>query len=101
VFYDQLEVRSAGTERDADNPVSSDDVDWADTIFVMEARHRKRLQTTFGSALAQKRIVVLGIPDDYEFMQPELIEILEERMRVHLKPLANTNLELEAAARAS
>jgi predicted protein tyrosine phosphatase len=101
VFFDRLAVRSAGTERDADNPVSRDDVNWADTIFVMEARHRKRLQNMFGSALAQKRIVVLGILDDYEFMQPELIELLEERMRVYLEGFVNTNLELEAVSRAS
>jgi predicted protein tyrosine phosphatase len=100
VFYDRLSVRSAGTERDADNPVSRDDVEWADVIFVMELRHRKRLQNMFGAALAQKRIVVLGIPDDYEFMQPELIELLEERMRVHLEPFINTNLELEEISRA-
>ena len=101
MFFDRLALRSAGTERDADNPVSRDDVSWADTVFVMESRHRKRLQNMFGSALAQKRIVVLGIPDDYEFMQPELIELLEERMRVHLEPFVNTNLELEKASRAS
>ncbi len=80
-----LEVRSAGTERDADNPVSSDDVDWAEVIFVMELRHKKRLQQMFGRQLAQKQIVVLGIPDDYEFMQPELVELLTRKVTPYLE----------------
>lgn len=40
VFYglSGIEVRSAGTERDAENVISRDDLEWADMIFVMEAR---------------------------------------------------------------
>lgn len=80
-----LEVRSAGTERDADNPVSSDDVEWAEMIFVMESRHKKRLGQMFGRLLAQKRIVVLGVPDDYEFMQPELVALLTLKVTPYLE----------------
>ena len=80
-----LEVRSAGTERDADSPVSSDDLDWAELIFVMESRHKKRLGQMFGRQLAQKRVVVLGIPDDYEFMQPELVELLTLKITPYLE----------------
>ena len=79
-------VRSAGTERDADNPVSSDDVAWADVIFVMESRHKKRLQQMFARLLAHKRIVVLGIPDDYGFMQPELVALLADKITPYLEP---------------
>ena len=51
-----------------------------DLIFVMERRHRSQLQQRFGSLLRQKRLIVLSIPDDYDFMQTELVELL--RLRV-------------------
>ena len=79
-----LEVRSAGTERDADNAISSDDIDWAEVIFVMESRHKKRLQQMFGALLAHKRFV-LGISDDYEFMQPELVTMLPLKVTLYLE----------------
>lgn len=87
VFFETpgVTVRSAGTERDADNPISSDDVDWAEVIFVMESRHKKRLQQMFSRLLAQKRVIMLGIPDDYEFMQAELVALLTVKVKPHLE----------------
>jgi len=60
-----VEVYSAGTNPDADNPISSDQIQWADIIFVMEQTHRKKLNNRFQSLLTDKKVVVLGIPDDY------------------------------------
>lgn len=85
-----LAVRSAGTERDADNPISSDDVDWAEVIFVIESRYKKRLQQMFGRLLVQKRIIVLGIPDDYEFMQAELVALLTVKVTPYLEASIHT-----------
>jgi predicted protein tyrosine phosphatase len=79
-----LEVLSAGTSPDADNPISSDLIEWAEIIFVMENVHRAKLNRQFGSLLRAKRIVVLGIPDRYRYMDPELIELLRERVPAHL-----------------
>jgi predicted protein tyrosine phosphatase len=87
-----LEVRSAGTERDAEVVVSGEDVDWADVVFVMEPRHRKRLDTIFGKGMAGKRVVVLGIPDDFEFMQPELIALLEAKLEPFLGRITHTSV---------
>ena len=42
----------------------------------MENAHRRRLQSRHARQLKDKRVVVLGIPDDYAFMQPELVELL-------------------------
>lgn len=69
-------------------------MEWADVIFVMEGRHKKRLQTMFGGVLAQKRIVSLGIPDEYEFMQPALIELLEQRVTPYLEGIIKTQTGL-------
>ena len=72
-----IEVSSAGTASDAECPVSGDLIDWADDIVVMEARQARQLRKKFAAALKDKRLVSLDIADDYEFMQPELVEQLE------------------------
>ncbi len=73
----QHHVRSAGTENEARIRVSENLVHWAALIFVMEKKHKIRLKERFGDLLADKEIVVLDIPDEYEYMDAELIEILE------------------------
>lgn len=79
------QAASAGTSPDAEQPVDPEQLEWADLIFVMEARHKRILTQRFGRTLRGKRIVVLGIPDEFEFMQPELVELLEARVRPHLR----------------
>jgi predicted protein tyrosine phosphatase len=71
-----LETDSAGLADDADTPVSVEQLRWAEWIFVMEPTHRRRLDSRYRAHLKGKRVVVLGIRDDYDFMQPELIELL-------------------------
>lgn len=72
-----LSVRSAGTSSTARRRVSVEDIRWADVIFVMEDQHRSRLLAEFPVALVQKPLLVLDIPDDYELMEPELVQQLE------------------------
>lgn len=79
-----IEVSSAGTNHDAENPVTPELLEWADTIFVMERHHRNKLQKRFRSSLNGKRIVCLDIPDEYEFMDPGLIRLLEARLARYL-----------------
>jgi predicted protein tyrosine phosphatase len=73
-----LSVRSAGTSSSARRKVSEDDVRWADVIFVMEEKHKSRLVTEFTSLIKNKTIHVLDIPDEYKYMDPELVEQLEQ-----------------------
>jgi predicted protein tyrosine phosphatase len=79
-----IEVAFAGTNHDAENPLTSELVRWADLIVVMEAAHRSKVQRRFRRDLNGKRIVCLGIPDDYAFMDPELVRLLQARMSRHL-----------------
>jgi predicted protein tyrosine phosphatase len=79
-----IEVSSAGTNNDAENPLDAEQIEWADVIVAMERQHRNKLQRRFKSALKSKRLVVLDIPDDYEFMDPELIKLLQAKMLRHL-----------------
>ncbi len=77
---DGLEAASAGTAPDAECVVSEDLIEWADTIFCMEQRQKKLLQTRFAKILQGKRLVVLGIPDRYGYMQEELVGLLKARV---------------------
>lgn len=78
--YEGIETQSAGVSKDADTPISAEVIEWADMIFVMEPIHKEKLIKAFGPLLRTKRVTVLGIPDNYRFMQPELIALLEERV---------------------
>lgn len=79
-----VETASAGVNNDADMHVSQELLEWADLIFVMEQIHRKKLTARFTSELANKRIICLGISDDYEYMAPALIKLLEARVGRYL-----------------
>ncbi|MCR4296924.1 MAG: low molecular weight protein tyrosine phosphatase family protein [Elusimicrobia bacterium] len=72
-----VEAMSAGLNNDAAAPVSSDLIEWADILVVMEQAHKIKLSRKFRSSLKGKRVVVLGIPDEYEYMQPELVQRLK------------------------
>jgi predicted protein tyrosine phosphatase len=80
-----IEVASAGTNHNADNPLTHELVSWADIIFVMEKAHRAKLQRKFRASLKSARVVCLDIPDNYEFMDVGLISLLEARVPKHLK----------------
>ena len=75
-----MEVASAGTDHDAETPLSTDLGECADIIVVMEKAHRNKLQRRFRAALKHARLICLDIPDDYEFMQPELVRLLEAKL---------------------
>ncbi len=80
-----LDVRSAGTSSDALVQVNQRMLEWADTIFIMELEHRRRLEEMFPTHPALARLICLDIPDDYLFLQPELVALLEERVEAHLQ----------------
>ena len=71
-------ARSAGTSPSARRRVSADDLQWADIIVVMEKKHKSRLSSAFAPFLRGKTIHVLDIPDEYGYMDPELVGILRE-----------------------
>ena len=80
-------VRSAGTEDGARIKVTAGHLGWADVIVVMEKKHKERLRQKFPEEFAGKKCVCLFIPDDYEYMEPALIELLREKMREHFPDL--------------
>ena len=72
-----LNVRSGGTSPNARHTVSGQDIQWADVILVMEQKHKSRLMAEFTSMLLGKPVHVLDIPDEYRYMDAELVEMLE------------------------
>lgn len=89
--YKALEVRSAGLNNDAEIPLGNDDVIWADIIFVMEQRHKTKLKKRFKAQLDKQKLICLGIPDDYEFMQAELIAILQQKVTPFIQDYLTLN----------
>ena len=75
-----VETDSAGLGADATVPLSPEQIAWATIIFVMEKAHRNKLSAKFKRHLNGKRIICLDIPDDYDFMQPDLIQLLEAKV---------------------
>ena len=80
IFRDdnRFSVKSAGTSKTARIRVNSNHIAWAERIFVMEDKHKKRLFEGFGSTLNDKEIIVLDIPDEYQYMDEDLIKELKE-----------------------
>lgn len=79
-----IQVRSAGTQPDARIVVTAGHIGWADIIFLMEKSHLNRLRGKFPEALQGKRTITLLIPDEYEFMQAELIDELHAKVSRYL-----------------
>ena len=78
-------VRSAGTEKGARIRVTEGLLGWADLIFVMEKKHGDRLGSKFSGSLKGKNVICLQIPDNYEYMEPELVEILQAKLSQYLE----------------
>jgi predicted protein tyrosine phosphatase len=79
-----VEAIGAGTSKDSETPLSGDLIDWADIILPMERVQKSKITSKYSQLLRDKKMVVLGIPDQYEYMQPELVAILESKVGRYL-----------------
>ena len=77
-----VETKSAGTDLDAVVTLNPELVDWADVVVFMEDHHRKTAtgRRALKRALYRKQQVVLGVPDEYERMDPVLVSLLKEKL---------------------
>jgi predicted protein tyrosine phosphatase len=92
-----LDVRSAGTATDALARVNRQMLDWADQIFIMDDQQRKALERRFRGHPALARLICLDIPDDFTFLQPELVMLLCSRVIPHL-PRSDADADTDADA---
>jgi predicted protein tyrosine phosphatase len=81
IFRNEPNIESdfAGLSDDADVPLSVEQIEWASIVALMEKRQIARLKVKYTKHLKGKRLVCLDIPDDYAFMQPELVDLLQSR----------------------
>jgi predicted protein tyrosine phosphatase len=87
-----LDVRSAGTSGDAMVRVNQQMLDWADVIFTMDDDQRRWLELTFPAHPAVPRLICLDIADEYQFLEPALVKLLEERVTSHLDKSVDKSL---------
>ena len=79
------DVRSAGTEQRARVKLTEGMLGWADRVFVMERKHADRIRQHFPELAPTKTITILDIPDDFMFMDDELIDILRHRLAAFIE----------------
>lgn len=75
---ERFNVRSAGLSEQSPHKLSYKDIEWADVILVMEKEHRTRIHQKF-DCQGFPKIIILDIPDIYNYMDEELIEILQTK----------------------
>jgi protein-tyrosine phosphatase len=75
-----LNVKSAGTSSSAKIKLSAKIILWSDLIFVMEKKHKQKMIQYFPTETDDKKIIILDVPDEYQFMDPELIEEIETKV---------------------
>jgi len=78
--YSNVNAISAGTNKDSETTVSGDLIEWADVILVMEKVHKTKISKAFPNLLKGKKLAVLSIQDNYQFMDEELIQILKRKV---------------------
>jgi len=78
LFKKRFKTKSAGLYNE--NPVSENEISWADKIIVMESEQRSEIAKRFPKLYMQKQIVSLDIPDIFRCDQPELIDLLNSKV---------------------
>jgi len=51
----------------------------------MEKKHADRLRSKFPASIQGKQVICLQIPDNYKYMQPDLVEILQAKLSLYLE----------------
>ena len=79
MFKNIFETQSAGLYNKS--PVTTRQLLWADIVMVMEDTQRTEIAHRFPQQYMQKRILSLNIPDVYHYNQPELIRLLQTKVK--------------------
>ncbi len=73
-----MHVRSRGTSRAAKRRLTAADLEWADIVIAMENKHLSRMRSEFPHASRAVEMFCADIPDDYQYMDPELQQLIRE-----------------------
>ena len=75
----RFSIRSAGLSPKSERKISENDLNWADLVLVMETEQRSKIRDLY-CHMELPVIEIMHIPDDFEFLDEELIEILTEKI---------------------
>lgn len=78
------DVKSAGTAAGAVIKLTEKHLNWADLIFVMERKHEQHIKANFKIKEITEKLIVLDIPDNYKYMDEDLILTLETAVGPYL-----------------
>ncbi|MGH1542046.1 MAG: low molecular weight protein tyrosine phosphatase family protein [Arenicella sp.] len=82
--HPNFNTRSAGTSPRARKTIGPADIRWADIRFVMEKKYKNKLIAEFTRMVDHKPIHILDIPDEYKYMDPDLVRELESIVELYL-----------------
>ena len=85
----RFNIKSAGLSPQSEIHINEKHIEWADLVFVMDNEQRKRIVGQYRDALNLPPIEVVDIPDEYEYLDNELIDILTDRINGTLKAIYN------------
>ncbi len=74
----RVKVRSAGVSKSARRLVTIRDIEWTDLVMVMETKHCQQLRKRFSEAISRDCCHVLDISDEYEYLDSELIALIQQ-----------------------
>ena len=80
----RVEVRSAGVSAASKTKLTEAHIEWADLILVMEKKYKERIVEVFKRRKSVPKIESLEIPDEYEYMDDELVQILKASIEPYL-----------------
>lgn len=80
----RFSIRSVGLSAKSNRQIGDRDIIWSDLIFVMEDGQASRVSGVFRH-LGLPPIHVLNIPDEYEYLDEELIDLLTDRINSTLR----------------
>ena len=79
----RFNIRSVGLSPHSVRKISENDIHRADLIFVMETDQRSKIKDLYRH-IELPMIDILNIPDDYEFMDDELVDLLTDKINYTL-----------------
>jgi predicted protein tyrosine phosphatase len=80
----RINIRSVGLSEGSERKINEKDLQWASLILVMENKHKVRTMDMY-KGLEIPKIIVLGIKDEYKYLDQELCEILKLKIEDAIK----------------
>ena len=84
----RFNIRSVGLSFQSERKITEKDLTWSNSILVMEKNQKNKIREIY-NFLELPKIEVLDIPDEFDYLDPELVEILTTKINLHLHGVYN------------